>query len=271
MDKNGCIYTCLIGQYDSLLIPSVIDDEYDYICYTDQPQLLKNDKVGPWEIRPLIFKELDPTRNQRWHKIVGYKEIGNYKYSIYIDNNVNISSEYIYELGKNTDRLFLIPKHSARQCIYDEADACSKLGKDSKSTCSTVKSVFESQGMPRYYGLTENNLLFRVHNNNELDSLMDEWWEHVRSLSKRDQLSLCFILWKRGIYVNDITIPNIRNDKKNFKVYPHIRDFNIISYLWAITIGLYHPYQPFKTFLRICPRLPGNTLRFIVLRIKRLL
>ena len=75
MTNIGCVYTCLIGQYDSLLIPSVIDYEYDYICYTDQPQLLQKDKVGPWEIRPLIFEELDPTRNQRWHKIVGYKGI----------------------------------------------------------------------------------------------------------------------------------------------------------------------------------------------------
>lgn len=34
--KKKVIYTVLVGGYDNLMQPQVIDDSFDYICFTDK-------------------------------------------------------------------------------------------------------------------------------------------------------------------------------------------------------------------------------------------
>ena len=251
MTKNGCIYTCLIGDYDSLIIPSVFDDDCDYVCYTDQKQLLCKGFIGPWKILPLLYTEQDTTRNQRWHKILGYECLGDYKYSIYIDSNVDIKSPYIYNICKDTKKPVLIPIHNVRSCIYDEIDVCEKIGKDTPETLQRVRDFLTSEKMPHDYGLTENNLIFRKHDSEDVKQIMYKWWEIVMSYSKRDQLSLAYVLWKYGVNISDIVIPNIRVDYKNFEVYPHISSYTVHGYLFKLLCG-YEPYRPLRTFNIIC-------------------
>ncbi len=50
---------------------------------------------------------------------------------------------------------------------------------------------------------------------------MDEWWYYIENYSKRDQLSLSYVLWKNQVKIEDISIPNARIDDKNFKVFSH--------------------------------------------------
>ena len=42
------VYTCISGKYDTLMDPIYVNDDFDYICYTDQPF-----KSNIWEIRPI--------------------------------------------------------------------------------------------------------------------------------------------------------------------------------------------------------------------------
>ena len=77
--KIAC-YTALVGDYDNLLNPVYITDEWDYICFTDQK--ISGSK---WKIRPLqhiIAK--DPIRTNRWHKLNPHILFPEYDYSIYI-------------------------------------------------------------------------------------------------------------------------------------------------------------------------------------------
>ena len=71
------------------------------------------------------------------------------------------------------------------------------------------------------YGFTENNLIYRKHNEKDIVDLMDEWWYLLKNYAKRDQLSFVWLLWKRGIEIEDITFKNTRIDTDNFYVFDH--------------------------------------------------
>ena len=75
--------------------------------------------------------------------------------------------------------------------------------------------------MPRNYGFCENNILYRKHNNDIIKKIDEEWWYMVKNYAKRDQLSLCYLLWKYGFNIKEMNINNSRKDHKNFQVLNH--------------------------------------------------
>ena len=82
--------------------------------------------------------------------------------------------------------------------------------------CNSVLSFLKKKGMPRHYGLNETNVIYRKHTESSIINLMESWWNCIRDISKRDQLSFSYVLWKNGIPVKDISIPNARFNKGNF-------------------------------------------------------
>ena len=36
-NKKVVVYTALTGHYDDLVTPEVVEDDFDYICFTDKP------------------------------------------------------------------------------------------------------------------------------------------------------------------------------------------------------------------------------------------
>ena len=58
----------------------------------------------------------------------------------------------------------------------------------------------------------ETNVLLRKHNTAECINLMNHWWEWIEKNSKRDQLSLTYVLWKNSVNVNYLfEEKNLRN------------------------------------------------------------
>ena len=216
------VYTCIAGTYDILPpIQQYTDNDWEYICYTDNKTLLKLKKIGMWNFKPLVFNKLDNTRNARWHKIHPHILFPQYKESFWIDANVNILTPYIFKKIKSENKNILVPKHYCRNCIYKEANVVKQLGIDD---CNVVDNTFEYlkiHNMPDNYGLNETNLMYRIHNNDKIKNLMEDWWYMIENYSKRDQLSFSYILWKNNITTEEISIDNIRIDYQNFKIYSH--------------------------------------------------
>jgi len=44
----------------------------------------------------------------------------------------------------------------------------------------------------------KNSIIFRKHNSDNIIKLMNDWWEELNTQTKRDQLSLAYVLWKNG-------------------------------------------------------------------------
>ena len=134
---KGVIYTCIIGNYDSLKTHKYINFDWDYVCYTNNRNINSD---GIWEIKELEFDKLDNSKNNRWHKLNPHLLFKEYEESIYLDGNIRILSEDFFSLIKKKD-LFISTKHLRRNCLYEEAKECKKLKLEKKENYLTVTLI----------------------------------------------------------------------------------------------------------------------------------
>lgn len=208
-DKKVAVYTAITGDYDSLETPSVENKDFDYICFTNNPNITSNF----WEIRLMEDdEELDEIRKARKYKILPHKYLSEYDYSIWIDGNfdmiVNIA-DYVREYSQN-HKLLAIP-HEARDCIYDEAEACIELEKDSEDIIEEQMIKYREEGFPEHYGLIASGILFRDHHDPKVIELMETWFNEVRNHSRRDQLSFNYACWKTNFQYDTSDIFYFKN------------------------------------------------------------
>ena len=211
------IYTCITGGYDTLSTPSVKYDDYDYICFTDNPNLNSN----VWQFRPIPSEllDLDLTRQSKIIKICPHKYLSEYDMSIYIDGNINLDfdlKEIIYPYIDDTHNVY-VKRHPVRNCIYDELNVCIRVNKDNKELMQRQVDSYREQGFPPKFGLSENNIIVRFHNSDDCISLMNAWSDEIRNGSKRDQLSFSYCVWKTNTRIKYFA-PDIK-----LRVTRHIR------------------------------------------------
>jgi lipopolysaccharide biosynthesis protein len=219
--RRNVVYTCLTGDYDVLPQPTYVAPDYDYVCFTDSKKLLQNENYGIWKIAPLRFNELDNARNNRWHKTHPHRLFPQYEKSIYLDANVDVRTNYLFNLIKQTTTGLLLPAHFSRDCIYDEATEVLAIGKDSPENVDKILAFLRAENFPAHYGLNENNIIYRDHHHRAVIVMMELWWELIKNFSKRDQLSLSYVLWKAGVKPVEISFLNARNDKVSFAYFEH--------------------------------------------------
>lgn len=218
------VYTCITNDYDDLSnMPThyYAHKDADYVCFTDNETHIKSGQVGIWQIRPLEYTRGDSTRNNRWHKTHPHVLFPEYEESIYIDSNINILSDYLFKVIKQTGSPLVLPKHPKNICIYSEYKDVTSAKLDSLELIIQERKILEDSGMPENYGFCENNVLFRKHHDANIKNMMDEWWNMITNYSKRDQLSLVYILWKNGILPQNITFENTRFLINDFYVFGH--------------------------------------------------
>ena len=80
--NKGVVYTSITGDYDDLLTPLHINENWDYICFTD-----KDIKSDFWQIKQIGNSNLDPVRKAKKYKILPHRYLSAYDYSLYIDAN----------------------------------------------------------------------------------------------------------------------------------------------------------------------------------------
>ncbi|HBI50453.1 MAG TPA: hypothetical protein DDY21_01215 [Candidatus Moranbacteria bacterium] len=217
--KTGVIYTCITNGYDPFINHKYIDSNWDYVCFTDNLNIVGN-KNSTWEVRPLIFNELDDIKNQRWHKLHPHILFPEYEKSIWVDANVNILKDGFFgDIKKaiNEDELMSIAPHPIRNCIYDELDACIDMGKDNIEIMKKQIELVKKNNFPKGVGLFETNIIYRKHLNPLVISVMDDWWWWIKNYSRRDQLSLNYVLWKKKMQIEPLSKVTYRDsDKVNF-------------------------------------------------------
>ena len=196
-EKNKkVIYTCITGGYDSLIEPSHITVDFDYVCFTDNPNLTSD----IWDIRPLPeeTKDLSQVKKQRYVKINAHKVLSDYDLSIWVDGNVDIRGDLNKFINKtlSNDCSIYVPKHPQRKCIYVEAQACVSMKKDTKEIVNKQIDKYKEEGFPQNYGLLQSNIMLRKHNNEDCIKLMEAWFEELKNESHRDQLSFNYVSWK---------------------------------------------------------------------------
>ncbi len=217
--KNNVIYTCFTFGYDELLQHTYVNSDFDYVCFTDDKRLISKSTYGIWTVRPLFFDRLDNPRNIRWHKVLPHRLFPEYDISIWVDSNVDILSPKLFSYID--ERPLRLPAHHARSCIYDECMRVLDVKKDSYDNVMKMAELLVDENMPKNYGMNEANIIIRRHKDKTVQKIMNDWWYMIKNYSRRDQLSLSYVLWKNHIKPADIAFENARNDIENFLFNQH--------------------------------------------------
>lgn len=198
------VYTCITGGYDDLIEPLFVPNNCDFYAITDfeVPEDSKWQRIDINEFKEI--QALDNIQRNRYFKFFPHKVLKEYKYSIYIDGNIKVYSDLTEHLNRISTYGVSFFKHSHRRCAYIEADACAKLKKEKPDKLNELTSYLRKEGFPQDYGLIECNFIVRDHSSKICAEIMEDWWEIFNRFAKRDQLSLPYILYKKGIKVEEL-------------------------------------------------------------------
>ena len=199
MKNNYAIYTAMIGGYDEIKQPMVVDDRFDYILFSNE---IKEDRVGIWQVKPIPYYNEDNTRVCRYVKTHPNELLPEYEFSIWMDANLQICTSFVYERAIELhNEGFAISSmwHLTRHCIYDEAFTVVNMMVEREDVVVKWCHQLRKEKFPRNLGLCETNLLFRKHNHSVTSKINMLWWQCIDKYSRRDQLSFNYVLWKIGI------------------------------------------------------------------------
>ena len=204
LDKKIVVYTCIVGDYDSIKEPIYFNDNVNYILFSD-----RDVKSSFWKVKRIpkrVLKLNDKTLINRYFKFHPSEFFKEYDYSIYIDGNVKTLTDIsgFVDCVNNRTGLAMF-KHHSRKCIYVEKKACLLQKKGNKDKIINQIEKYRAIGFPKNFGLLEGTIVVSDLKNNSAKRLLLDWWsEFLDSGSFRDQLSLPYVLWKNNYTVNDI-------------------------------------------------------------------
>ncbi|MBJ13389.1 MAG: hypothetical protein CMG62_10010 [Candidatus Marinimicrobia bacterium] len=252
--KNTVIYSALTDSYDNILDPKTLPKNTDYILFTDDPTRI-NSKI--WKTKKINFSYRDPRRLAKIFKILPHYFFPNYKYSIWVDSNIEIIND-LNDLIKisfeNNDEFIAFFHHPDRSCIYDEAKNIINLGYSRKKIVLDQINHYKKLNYPKNNGLIAGRFIIRKHNNKKCIELMKKWWEEIDNYSIRDQLSFNFSCWKKDMNYSTIDLNHFNNSY--FAIHPHkkLKFYNQKGYYKisfnTIKASLYHYITKNRLYLK---------------------
>lgn len=199
---NLTVYTVIFDNYDLLQEVECCEKSIKYICFTDNKTL----KSDTWEIHYVEREFDDPVLESRKYKILPHLFIET-EYSLYIDANIRLERsplKFVNQYFISGNWLFV--PHPDRDCIYQEMAVCVLWNRDSIKRLINQTRYYNEYGCPEHVGLFCGAIIARRHFEKEVIAFENQWWNHFMRYSRRDQISLGYLIWKNNI---DISLANI--------------------------------------------------------------
>ena len=194
------LYACADLAYDQIFSPVVTHARDRVMLFADR----KPRFVSGWQWRPLPDEVagLSPSLANRFCKFFPAQVFPEADFSIYVDANTLILGDLrplLDEFIASGADIGLFP-HMERFDIFEEFEFCQRgeqdpAGRLTKKAQAQLRH-YQDEGLPREHAFTENAILFRRHGNPALDAAMELWWRQLETYTKRDQLSLPYVLHK---------------------------------------------------------------------------
>ncbi len=196
------IYSAVVLDYDMVFKPNFSTKSIECILFSDSPASIRGWKTLPIDRSVAKSSSLI----NRWYKIFPHKVFPDADISIYIDGNIRILSDLDILIDEfiNSNAALGVFSHMERTTIFEEAEACRALGKfdeNDKKAINNQLKVYTKFGFPKTQLLTDNGIIFRRHGHPKLAEAMELWWTHLNQFTKRDQISLPFVVWKYDLPV----------------------------------------------------------------------
>ncbi|ADL33456.1 glycosyl transferase GT2 family [Butyrivibrio proteoclasticus B316] len=199
------VYTVLFGTRDDIREPHIIDDNCDYYILTDNeisPTSVWKKIDIPDEVNALQ----DNILKSRYCKIRSHLFWKEYKYSVYLDANIELFGKPS-ELIKHIDHRTGIALHNLpyKSSVYEEINALELVRPQDWPVIKQQKECYKQEGFDGGSDMFECNVIVR-ENSNICCEIMEKWWEDFKAFPKRDQVSFPHALWSLGIDSNEIGI-----------------------------------------------------------------
>ena len=196
------VYSIIVGDYDQIsTFPK--QKGFNYFLFSDMNYNNTNWTIIP--IANLIEKNnISSLKMTRYIKILPHLFFKNYELSIYFDAtyiiNGDLNELLLRTLNPSFDLYFL--QHPERNSIFEELSAVINLKKETEESVNIVKTKYIKENFPDNLGLTENCIIIRNHNKENIIKLMEAWWNEIKNYSHRDQLSLNYAIWKLNLNID---------------------------------------------------------------------
>ena len=197
-DAKVVVYTCIWGKYDHILEPYFVSPNIEYRIITDQ----QIPETSVWKKQP-IPSNIDLTNKSsieinRLFKMKPHLIFPDFDYSVYIDGNIRIVTDLMPLISDLGECVFGVHKYQV-DCIYNMKNAIIAGKRAKRKDVNAQIRKYKKEGFPKHFGAYECNVLVRRHNDSYCVKMMNDWWDEFTSTSsKRDQLSLPYIIWKNN-------------------------------------------------------------------------
>jgi hypothetical protein len=194
------VCTAVTGSYDVLHPPATKVPGWDYICFTDEPELAR----PGWEVRALLENHLDRPRCSRLPKILAHRFLYDYDISIWVDANLRIIGDLadLCPLALAYADIAFFRHGSRRPSVAAEIEACVAYNKAPFEVMSQQYEHYRGKGFPDDAGIIpEGGVIIRRHNRLRVQAAMEEWWAELLRHSARDQISLPYVIWRNSLRV----------------------------------------------------------------------
>jgi hypothetical protein len=228
------LYACTDLAYDQIFTPVAMTPGVDFVLFADRrPRFVRG-----WEWRPLPpeVAGLSPTMANRFAKFFPHKILPEAELSIYVDANTLMLADLgplVAEFRASGADIGLFP-HKQRFDIFEEFEFARKVGKvppDDAAKGAAQLAFYRAEGLPEAHLFTENAIIFRRHGSPKLEAAMELWWQQMQTYTRRDQLSLPYVLFKSDLAVK-LWDWNYKFENPYFRRYLHRRgllsDLNVI-------------------------------------------
>ena len=194
-----CVYTCITGNYDNLKDVIVKEKGVDYVCFTNNREITSS----TWKIIYIDDGILNNHYLSRKIKMLGHPYIeDNYDLSIWIDASIIFKQsvkEFIKKYFDLEKDLIAACKHSVRNSITEEAEACIKYKEDNRELIEKLLNFYKKEKFKDDLGLLEMTLIIKRHNNKLVKETMKLWFDMIINYSRRDQLSFMYCIYKTNL------------------------------------------------------------------------
>lgn len=241
------VFTVIVGGYDEVRQPLIVDDRFDYILFSDTHK--EHSMIGVWQVRTIPFATTQNYKKARFPRLQPEIVLPEYDAWLYHDGNIQITSQWVYDRSVelyNRNIEWAGIKHQWRNTASEEIDWMLKASwvhdyEVLRWFKYLILSGYNYREQERQGYLYETGIIFRRHTEN-VKKVNDIWWWSIdKGYVKRDQFSLMYALWrvpeiKTGFFLSENE--NAWNNRGHFAYTNHNPHKRVLP--WSIWETIRH-------------------------------
>ena len=179
--KSFVVYSAIIGKYDEILQPLVVDERFDYVLFSD---ILIEGQQGVWQVKRVDYSNPINAKVARYVKTHPETLLPEYEASLWLDANINIVGREIYDRFVNlfeNGTLVASVKHLAYDCVYNEMFSVLDFRYESEEVVVNWGRELRKRCFPKHAGMFETGLMYRRHSSGAVKELDAIWWKYIQA------------------------------------------------------------------------------------------